>query len=98
MFDFLKRLRAIRQLVRKGRGRDLDRVLLAMGEGANFTGAKGVMLLALAQDRGASEMWMRKEGRQHLSDSLLGEAYARKVARFIRETRHDPLYEEERER
>ncbi|NIC05234.1 hypothetical protein [Billgrantia bachuensis] len=93
MFVFMRRLLAIRALAKLGRGEELDRTLLAMEQGAKFKGASGVMLLSLAQDKGWNEHWMKKEGRRCLSDDLLGQLYAKRVAGFIRDTRNDPVQE-----
>lgn len=93
MFDFLKRLRAMRRLVRDGRGGELDRVLKAMDEGAAFTGAKGIMLLSLASDRRWIEMNMRMNHHAHLSDHLLAEAWARRLDNHIKATRKEDLTE-----
>ncbi|MCE8042466.1 hypothetical protein HOP60_09900 [Halomonas daqingensis] len=91
MFVFLKRLRSMLALAKAGRGEELDRVLLAIDHGAQFKGASGVMLLELAKDQGWNEHWMTRDGRQALSDDLLGQLYAKKVSRYIRDTRKEPV-------
>lgn len=94
MFDLLRRLLAMRRLVREDRGEELDRVLQAMEEGARFHGASGVMLLTLAKDGGHCDFNMRGAGRRTmLTNELLGAAYARKVTAYIRRPRADAPFD-----
>ncbi|MGM0703863.1 MAG: hypothetical protein ACQEUG_15890 [Pseudomonadota bacterium] len=93
MFDLLRRLLAMRRLVREDRGEELDRVLQAMEEGAHFTGAKGCMLLSLASDRRWIEMNMRMNHHRYLSERMLGEAWARRLDQHIKATRTEDLTE-----
>lgn len=93
MFDFLRRIRVMQRLARDDRGEELDRVLKAMEEGSHFKGAKGHMLLKLADDRGWVELHMKMGGHRHLSDTALGEAWAERIKRHVRETRNSELSE-----
>lgn len=92
MLKLLDRISTVIRLSRTGRGEDLDRVMNAMKEGARFEGAVGEMLLTLMPYRrnGWLELSLRG-GDQHRSKEELrdiGRAWARRVQRHIKATRH----------
>mgnify|MGYP006961049142 CR=1 FL=1 len=95
MLMLFRRMVAVIRLSRAGRGEELDRIAQAMDEGARFKGAHGEMLLILANDSGYSEACMRRNERRFISDSALGELYARKLKQRIMDARHEPLLQED---
>lgn len=96
MFDFLKRVRAMRKLVRAGRGDELDRVFAAMDSDARFIGAGGALALELAKRRGFVDHYMTNGGRRrHIHSDLLGEIFAKKISTYLSDTRNDPIQEED---
>ncbi|MDN3561688.1 hypothetical protein [Vreelandella neptunia] len=95
MSKLLRRLLFVIRASRTGRGDELDRVMVAMEEGARFKGAKGYMLLALAKDKRWVEMNMRMDGNAALSDAALGKAWALRMKDAIKAARKQKIAPEE---
>lgn len=92
---FIKRIRFVIRTSRGGRGDELDRVFAAMDDNARFVGAGGALVLCLAKERGRLDHYMTRSGTLNIHPDLLGEIYARKISRYVFDTRADPIQEED---